>query len=338
MKIAIVTPHGVYNYGAVLQAFGLYSYLSNLENDVFMYDFAPRICDHPHGVKESIYVFANKVGRMIHHAEIKKGEYLFDDFIKQFNLTNEVDLSLYIVGSDQVWNPNNLDSVFSLSFVSESSRTASYAASLGISTVPKEKEEIFKRAIDKIESLSAREVSTADEVKRITGRTCHIDVDPSFLLEKDRWRTEENNVCVKKPYILLYLLHIPKNIKEIISETKKRFGCDVIFIDRTGFIRYGFPNVIGRGDIGPREFLWLIDNASYVVTSSFHGTAFSIIFEKQFRSIINSNSPSRISHLLHITSIDTMEDEINYEMVWEQLNPYIESSKEYLKEVVRMVK
>ena len=335
MKIAIVTPHAVYNYGAVLQAFGLYTYLSETGNTVYMYDLPPHTGGKPKRVKEYVYACANKIGRITHNKELKLGDEAFNTFIKQFYTTKEKDLPLYIVGSDQVWNPDNIDDVFSLSFVDKESIKASYAASMGVSTVPEDKKDIFINAIEKLDFLSAREVSTVTEVEKLTGRKCRVDVDPSFLLERKRWEAEERKVEVNRPYILVYLLHIPENIKSIIESLRNRFNCDIIMIDRSGFLRYGFRNVSGRGDIGPREFLWLINHAEYVITSSFHGTAFSIIYNKQFKALINQSSPSRISYLLHITGIDAMGDEIDYKIVTRNMQQNIDNSKKYLSDIVR---
>lgn len=338
MEIAIVTPHAVYNYGAVLQAYALYSYLSGKNNTVYMYDFPPHIGGKPNSIKERVYEYAKEIGRFTHKIEIEQGEREFDSFISQFQMTKETNLPLYIVGSDQVWNPNNLDDIFSLSFVEGGSMTASYAASMGISTVPKEREIQIKSAIDRLDYLSAREPTTAREVERITGRKCRVDVDPTFLLERELWKKEEKEISIKKPYILVYLLHIPNNIKEIINKVKSKYGCNVILIDRSGFLRYGFPYARGRGDIGPREFLWLMHHAEHIITSSFHGTAFSIIFEKPFSALINQNSPSRISNLLSISGIDIMGENIDYSAVKKNMEKYIINSKMYLDTLMRASK
>lgn len=336
MKVSIVTPHAVYNYGAVLQAHALYNYLNQQPDcEALMQDFPPHLGAAPSGLREKVYSIANKIGRKLHSKEILLGEKRFDSFIDEFNLTSKKNLPLYITGSDQVWNPSNLDEHFSLDFVDDNSKKVSYAASMGISVLPESVEKRYAEMVKGFSALSAREQQTADEITRVSGLPCSVEIDPTFLLSKEYWRSKQKPMDIKKPYVLLYLLHIPENIKDVIKEAKKKYKCDVRIIDRSGFLRYGFPGVIGMGDVGPAEFLWLFDNAEYVITTSFHGTAFSLIFEKQFKSLINPASPSRISNILSMAGVDPLSnEEINYEKVNRNLAPYIEGSKEYLKNIL----
>lgn len=333
MKVHIVTPHAVYNYGALLQAHALYNYLEYKGHEVYMYDFPPHKAGKSKTIKELIYKCANKLGRLLHYREIKLGEKRFDEFIKEFRISDEKDAPLYLVGSDQVWNPNNLDENFSLRFASDKSKKISYAASIGIRKIQTEDENKFKDAIERLNALSARELDTANEVERITGRKCRVDVDPTFLMSKEYWREQERPMDINSPYVLMYLLHIPKDIKDIINKAKKKYKCDVRIIDRIGFMRYAFPGTIGMSDVGPREFLWLVDNARAVITSSFHGTAFSIIFEKEFQSLVNKAAPSRINHLLQIAQIN-QDEEIDYRKVKANLDIHIADSKKYLEQII----
>lgn len=336
MKVSIVTPHAVYNYGAVLQAHALYNYLNQQKNcQALMQDFPPHTGGAPVGLREKLFSVANRVGRKLHAKEILLGEKRFDEFIDEFELTARINHPLYITGSDQVWNPANLDEHFSLDFVEKGSKKVSYAASMGVSVLPQKDEERFAKMAKGFDALSAREKQTADEITRVSGLPCSVEMDPTFLLSKEYWRTRQKAMDIKKPYILLYLLHIPENIQAVIKEAKKKYKCDVRIIDRTGFLRYSFPGVIGMGDVGPAEFLWLFDNAEFIITTSFHGTAFSLIFEKQFRSLINPAAPSRISNLLSMAGINPEGKEaLDYQKIWENLNPHIEKSKGYLKNVL----
>lgn len=334
MKISIVTPHAVYNYGAVLQAHALYNYLKLEGHEVYMQDFPPHKGGDPASFREKLYVIANSIGRKVHKKEISLGEKKFDEFISEFVLTQSDKLPFYIVGSDQVWNPNNLDEYFSLNFASDEARKIAYAASMGISHLPQCEEERYRKMAMKLDYLSARERQTANEIERVTGRNCSVEIDPTFLLGKEYWKKQERAVNIKKPYVLLYLLHIPKGIKRIVRELKKEYGCEIYMIDRTGFLRYIIPGVKGLGNVGPREFLWLINHAKAVVTTSFHGTAFSLIFETQVKALINPVAPSRIAHLLDIAGIDLQKKEINYQQVTRNLRRHIEASKQYLKKAI----
>ena len=208
MKISIVTPHAVYNYGAVLQAYALYNYLLQGGHEVYMQDFPPHMGEPPKTLKEKLYVYASRFFRCCHKKSLKIGDSSFDRFIEQFETTSSTEMPLYIVGSDQVWNPANLDEIFSLEFASKDSGKISYAASMGVNKVPKGEEEKYRLMLERLQCLSAREAQTAQEIKRISGRDCSIECDPTFLLTREEWECQESSLNIEEPYVLLYLLHI----------------------------------------------------------------------------------------------------------------------------------
>ncbi len=330
MKLSVVTPHAVYHYGTVLQAHALYRFLQQSNHEVYIQDL-PCIKKQAASLREKAYITLSRFGRMIHSRSIAAGDRAFEAFISEFEQTEQNDLPMYIVGSDQVWHPGNLDEYFSLRFTHKNSKRLSYAASMGVNRFPKCLEADLKETVTLLSGVSVREEQTAREVQRIAGVKCPVHVDPVFLLDKEYWIKQEIPVPVRHPYVLLYLLHIPGNIHRVIRDIKRQYKCDILLIDRAGFMRYMLPGVLGMGSAGPREFLWLVDHAESVVTSSFHGTAFSIIFEKQFRALINPSFSSRIDHLLKIAGISG-SDTVNYSQVKKNLEPHIQKSKQYLTE------
>lgn len=343
MKISIVTPHSVYNYGAVLQAYGLYTYLEKNGYEVYMQDFPAHTGGTPRSIHEIIYVFARGIFRRIYYKSIKEAENSFNQFIASFRLTDANDLDLYIVGSDQVWNPANIEGVFSLDFAKEDTMKVSYAASMGVSKIERVDENRFCTILNKLDYLSAREQATADEVKRITSRECSVEIDPTFLLDINSWRENEKTMNINKPYILLYILHVPNNINGIIKQLKKQYHKDVLIIDQMGGLSWGIKGAKGIRNVGPGEFLWLFDHAERIVTTSFHGTAFSIIFRKEFVAIYNRNAPSRIQNILSIAGLenngfpsgeDIFFNEIDYNLVDKKLQKIKNSSKQYLAKVI----
>ena len=340
MNISIVTPHAVYNYGAVLQAHGLYNYLTEQGHEVYMQDFPPHKGKPSKSLKGKVYGVLSAFFGRIHRKKLGQAAKSFDEFISGFALTTAVDMPMYIVGSDQVWNPANLDEHFSLRFASEKSKKISYAASIGVNKIPYEVENEFRETLSRLQSISVREEQAKNEVVRISSRECSVDCDPVFLLSKEAWQLREKSMSIKEPYVLLYLLHVPKNIGKIVRKVKKQYGCKALLIDRTGFLHHFVRGVKPIYNAGPQEFLWLIHHAQAVLTSSFHGTAFSIIYQKQFLSIVNPASPSRIKHLLDtiglqkrgIYSEDNLDfSEIDYTQAGNKLKDYIDKSKEYLR-------
>ncbi len=346
MEISIVTPHAVFNYGAVLQAHALYKYLESSGYHVWMMDFPPHKSGRPKSARELIYTLFSNVFKRIYSKPLLMGDHSFQTFIDQFQLTNRTDLPLYIVGSDQVWNPANLDHYFSLDFVGPKSTKASYAASMGISVLPAHEEQRFRKMLSTIPFLSAREAQTASEISRVSGRECRTDVDPTFLMPLAYWRKQEKKVDIQEPFVLFYLLHIPSNIRSVIKQIRDKYKCNIYIIDRSGFLHLIDRHLKGIYSAGPAEFLWLIDHAKMVVTSSFHGTAFSIIFQKQFISLINPAAPSRISNLLSLTGLTSYGisndapipfEPIGYNEVNDRFNVHINNSKNYLQSVIKGV-
>ena len=343
MKISIVTPHSVYNYGAVLQAYGLYRYLKEKGHDVYMQDFPAHKGGSPKSLHEKVYVLARGIFRIIYNKSIKAAENSFNQFISNFQLTTKNDMELYIVGSDQVWNPANIDGVFALDFAKEDSVKVSYAASMGVTKIENTEESKFYAILNRLDFLSAREQTTADEVKRITGRECSVEIDPTFLLDVEVWRSLEKAINITEPYTLLYILHVPSNINDIIAKIKKQYHSDVLIIDQMGGLSWGIHGAKGIRNVGPSEFLWLFDHAERIVTTSFHGTAFSIIFKKEFASIYNKMAPSRILNILTIVGLENngfasgeeiIFNQIDYSQVDEKLKKIKESSKKYLATVI----
>lgn len=342
MDVNLVTPHAVYNYGALLQAYGLRECLTGMGYDVSVYDFPLRKESRPHGLHEWMHVVLSKCCRALHRKSLRAGDRAFDRFIEQFPLNREANSPLYLVGSDQVWNPYNIDSVFSLEFTAPESRRASYAASMGISRIPEEFHSRFSSFLAGIESLSVREPEAAKAIRELTGRDCGVHIDPSFLLSAEQWRSVEEPLPIEEPYILVYALHMPKHLNQVVKECKKKYGCKVVLIDRRGYLNHLIACDIAVRNAGPREFLWLIDHARCVVTTSFHGTAFSTIFHKEFFSLVNPAAPSRINNLLNILQLSQRGlggaevpdlPEISYQTVDERIRREVDKSKQYLRNV-----
>lgn len=306
MDINIVTPHGVMNYGALLQAFALQKYIRGLCQSTGLYHFDWDGGHCQESVKARIERMAQAFARRIYHKQFQAGDLAFQQFIQSFALNGDKDSKLFIVGSDQVWNPNNLGEIFSLEFASPHSCRASYAASLGIGSMTPEQRQVCARKLAHISFLSAREADGASMISAACGRPCLTHIDPIFLLTREQWYDEARPMkCeISRPFILVYMLHIPAFWREAVIKLKKATGYDVWLIDRRGYLSLMLPHNKIIRSAGPREFLWLMKNSSYVMTTSFHGTALAILFGKPFATYINPNAPSRIVHLLELFGME----------------------------------
>lgn len=301
MKILMITCHDVYNVGASLQAYALMKYLEQCGHNVAIIDYKPDYLSKHYslttvnnkkydklGVKQ-LYLLAKLPGRVMYLFSKKK--YNFDMFRKNYlKLTpvryrsfNELkeqcpDADLYIAGSDQIWNPlfqNGKDPAFFLQFVPEKIKRVSYAASFAVDKIEKDDFKRIRYWLESIDKIAVRESSGVKLIEKMglkAVRTC----DPVFLLDKYQWEKMLPPVIKDQKYILLYDFDqnyvVEKIAKKIAEEKKAR----IISVFKTKVQ----ANIYS--DMGPLEFLNLIKDAEFVISNSFHATAFSIIFHKEF--------------------------------------------------------
>lgn len=185
----------------------------------------------------------------------------------------------FIVGSDQVWNPlfKCTDLEF-LTFAPREKRIA-YAASFGISALPKQYQPRFRRWLDGMAYISVREAAGAEIVKSLTGRTAEVLVDPTLLLRGEEWRGVARKPAwfQEKPYLLTYFLGEPSpELRRKIEEIARENALDVIDLMDARQKEWF--------SIGPDAFLFLVERAKLVYTDSFHGTVFSILLHTPFVS------------------------------------------------------
>ena len=293
MNIGIITFHRALNYGAVLQAYALQYFLREMDIDSRIIDYrckeieyfykpikANPIKNTKKFLKECIFYMFNKIKRKKFMRFLNKN-LLFtkkiDTKADMLNLNALFDC--FITGSDQVWNNRwtGFDGTFFLDFA-ESKKKNSYAASFGFSSVPREYEKLYKKYLSDFNLLSVRELDGVEIVKHLTGKNAVLSIDPTCLISREEW-IRVAKLPKEKDYVLLYLLEQSPYLEGIAKELAARRGIKVITIvdglkKKKGIKKYGF--------LGPDEFLGLFHNARYIVTNSFHGLMFSVIFRKEF--------------------------------------------------------
>lgn len=317
MKIGIITFHNSDNYGAVLQTFALKSVLDNLEHDVRIIDY---ICKNKKEIYRILRINKNlglkyNVRAVLDVPFRKLKKIRVDKFTKEnYRLTkntfdesykikeSNLNYDMYICGSDQIWNYENtkFDKTYFLDFVQEDYKKMSYAASFGVSEIKSKYINEYKQLLNNIKYISVREKTGENIIKNITNRECEVVLDPTLLLDKKFWITKCNKLKNKHMnYILLYSLHNSKEIYRISKQISEKTGYKVLKINTNGIkdLASGLKNIVP----GPLEFVNLINNAKYVVTDSFHGTAFSINLNKNFFVYLGKEikNNSRIQDLLY---------------------------------------
>lgn len=362
MKIKTITCHDVYNLGAELQAYALVKYLQSLGHDVEIIDYKPIYLQHyrltgvsnpayDKPIVRTLYQLAKFPERVALLFSKRKKEY--DDFVneylprtKQRYMSNSElksdppSADVYIAGSDQIWNTsfsNGKDPAFYLDFVPDFGIKASYAASFAVPEIPNEwKKQIFEW-ISKLDYISVRE-RTGVEIITDLGIDRAIQVlDPVFLLSKQEWELLEKPTNINEKYILLYDFDNNENIGRFAYRYAKEHDCKIYSIFKSSFADQSFENE------GPRFFLSLVARAEYIVSNSFHGTAFAVIFQKQFCVFERNESlNSRMKDFLQMLGLsDTLlydynklAQRIDYKDVNKILNEKISFSKEYLNTIL----
>ncbi len=357
MKIGILTFHRAENFGAVLQCYALQSYLESLGHEVEIIDYRCK------AIEEVYYLFnlrslfrLNIVSAFISYLkrillwkdrlEKKKGYVSFRN--KYLHLTKSIykikeDLGYdaYITGSDQVWNTSLLhgfNKIYFLDFpISKESKKISYAVSSeqqAIKDLFLYKDKLCS-ILNQFNSISVRENNFAKELSNYTSKHIEVCVDPTFLIPKEKYlqlaiKPKEQN------YILVYhMAEIPEG-SSIAEQLAQNTGCSIIeihahFKKRKNLSRH-------KENLGPLELLGYIAHADYIITSSFHGLAFSLILQKNFCIVSRPNN----DRLLNILKLFNLGDRIvskannfpttniDYSIVASKMNKWIIQSKEFL--------
>jgi hypothetical protein len=364
MKIGIVTFHASHNYGAMLQAYALKRKVESLgiECNIINYktlkmenDYLIINLNFKKGIKPQLLQLMN----ILVYNKLKRRWNKFESFARDnFNLTEryssaeemkktKFDFDALICGSDQVWNPNGrADCIYMLGFCNNRnvSRIA-YAPSFGKGNIPNNRISEYKKNISKIDYLSVREESGNKIIKDLTGRDAKVVADPVFFFSKTEWdQLFSDRSIEEEPYIMCYFTHIPLEIEKTINYIKNETGYKVIMLHDKYYSKISVDKIIR--DAGPIDFIRLFSRASYIITTSFHGTAFSIINRKPFLSIKHSNSDSRIIDLLKVTklyqrfvdvesSIEKSLLEIDYTESEGFIDNFIHESKKFLENALQ---
>ncbi len=252
-------------------------------------------------------------------------------------MTNKsYDSKLFLAGSDQIFHPALCNPVFFLDFVPAGAKRISYAASMGSLDVSADKEKEFARLLNNFDYLSFREKDAAELAKKYTNKEIQVHIDPTFLMSVKDWRAVEKEYPIKGKYILFYPIYWDKSLNAKLKDLHKKTGLPIVMISDA----LGIYHQKAVRDAGVDQFLWLIDHAEYVVTSSFHGAALAINFNKNVSMVVNPKLPSRLNNLaetldfpiIPIEQIDSIE--IDYERINNNIAREKERSMAYLKKVL----
>ncbi|WP_143017640.1 polysaccharide pyruvyl transferase family protein [Kriegella aquimaris] len=373
-KTGIITILNVNNYGAELQAFALHHKLKLMgyDNEIINYlyyknpNYKSEQLSKPliktsfkNSLKDLVLKWLDKYSAFKYPEIARKRKQRFDDFHKKHTALSPVYKSYsdlynakleydnYIVGSDQVWNPNNGTNMapYFLTFAPESANKISYASSFGVGHVNETYHPQYKEWLNNLNHTSTRESDGVKIIKSISDKDATHVVDPTLLLSKNEWGELLVPYKTEEPYILFFIFKKNKYAEELAYKIQKRTGYKIIRVCKNEMPLEPDDKILNIRDFGPLEFLGLYSGASVVLTTSFHGSIFSLIFEKPFYTITpaSKNNNSRQESLMTVVdlkerllregdevNLDKLND-INFEEVKRKLDKQIGISTEFLK-------
>lgn len=311
MKVGIFTFPNSTSYGAVLQMYALYHSVESLGH-------APEVVNY-----HNAYMKAQKhtsrrswlrqtLGQLLHYRQYRK----FHQFEKKRmgrypkapisdpaglpELAKRYDA--VICGSDQVWNPDITggDLSYFLNFCDEDTKRVAYAPSFGLSEFSDDFSNAIRGDLEKFHALSVREAPGQALIADLIGKNVPLVCDPTLLMSADEWaRMEKKHPAAEGAYIFYYTIRTSATLWNQCKAFAKEKGLKIVAVGGNPLTKWKQRDeqVEYAVDIGPEEWLYLLHHARYVVTNSFHGTAFSINYRKDFYVEFSSLTNSRLAQI-----------------------------------------
>lgn len=376
MKIGIITFHHTQNFGGCLQALalqeylktryhvetGLINYCPDVITDVYRGFSIPkyiRMLKKGYGGRV-VRVFASDLFYFKQNLRISRK---FNQFYrKYYNLIGPQMLTLdalrkqklqaetLIAGSDQIWNKNllgGLDCAYFLKFGDIGTRRIAFSASIGQDELSRDKVEEYRRMLQDFDYISTREKRAQELLQNVAPCPIYHTLDPTLMLTSDQWlKLFSQGIDIpKEPYIFLYTINWSERVVEYAQQLSEKKGIPLV----TVLAKQRFENELGHfPECTPDDFVRLISGAQFVVTNSFHGTVFSILFGKSFWTFLNKDRNSRIVGILETLGIENRivaahqaanpdETHICYDDVYKKLTELRLYSSQYLDMAVGII-
>lgn len=356
MRIGILTFHKANNFGAVLQAVALQTFINKNINKSEIIDYYP---NNAIPKKRSIFYTILRFGKRALIPKKSWDRYIkekkFDDFrTKYYSLSDDSyygdadikkrikDYDIYISGSDQILNTTltGESEAFYLNF-DDNAKKISYASSFGREQISSHEKALIKSELPKFSCISVREKTAGEIIEDEIRVKTQLVLDPVFLLDLDEWDKFCSNTN-KAPfrYIFVYSMEISIALEKLVDNLCREYELPAIVVRGGG--KPGRINGKEDAKCGPSDFLRYIRDAEIVVTNSFHGTAFSVIFQKKFFCVAHSTRNTRLENIMELTSnankiiyeelsnSDISSYLVDGETSYKEIKTMISESKEYL--------
>lgn len=354
MKVGILTYHRTLNYGACMQALATRFALEKLGHDVYYVDYWPKYHQNryelfsvsrlmslrwPNNIKYLIGSFKNRSLRKLRQEQFTV---FFNEYIFPYcrPLSEEYDVVIY--GSDQIWRKQPETGQYNPMYFGANSlktkRHIAFSASMGFLPESQKDRQLVKNLVSHFDSISVREQDLMEELTNLGIHNVRMTIDPTLLLDKESWDQAFETAPYSGPrYVLVYSIGNSSEFNmNSIKEYAKNHG--LMIKTMLGTASHSDTDSI-IATAGPTEFIRMIRNADCIFTSSFHGLAFSLIYEKEVYASFSKNS-NRAKTLLENAGIPERLlkpgieippiPPINYERVNSKVLPMRISSFNYL--------
>lgn len=315
MNAAILTFQFAHNYGALLQAYALSRYLKGRNIHVEIAPYNPEWAQAEYAISPLAKGIPprRRIRLALQYPRRKKQSQFFEQFIaEELNAgdTFATEQELYqwldrhdcvVCGSDQIWNNRITGDGAAYYAAGSRVKKVSYAASLGTAQLSAAQKKNMEAYLPQFSALSVREPGSAEKVEQLLHKPVQVVLDPVFLLEKEEWMKLARPVDVDPNFLFLYFLQEDEVLLRWAQTYAKEHGLKIYEVHPTMAARHAGCKRLD--EVGPKEFVWLIQNAACVCTNSFHATAFSTIYKKKLLHIPNSKSPERTISLLQRAGI-----------------------------------
>ena len=358
-RVGVITFHNYDNYGAILQSYALQKRLHELGTYPEIIDYRCDYISNPFrlvnlkkkGLFNYIYGVIGHICYLPRRFRCNRFRKLmrYSEPVSQGNMQPVADkYDIYIAGSDQVWDYKltNFDQTYFLDFVKEGKKKCSYAASIGENLPPADYQADYQKLLSDFDEILVREDYGADIVEKLTEKRPEVVCDPTLLLTADEWDKLLVEPHYKKKYILVYQLGINREIVEFARRLHKKTRLPIVYIP---FPLVGLLKCRCKIAIGPAEWMGLFKNAEYVISDSFHGIVYSLLFNRKFFAKVDGDHMNRrVQQLLSMVNLShrTMNDvsdealiqEIDFTYANEKLAEFREHSLNQLRQMVEGTK
>lgn len=353
MKCSIITIHHIHNFGSVFQAYALARFLELHGFDTEIIDYRPSYYELGRNRLKTV------VGRLLNLGAYSRRKKKFEEFIaqhevlshKQFTSLSELEASyknsshVIIAGGDQLWNnyhPCGNDDAYKLVFTN-STRKLAYGTSMGRNSFSNEELKHLAALVESFRKIMLREQSTVSMLQKYTDVPINHVIDPVGLLDVKEFDSIAVKPKITEPYAVMYLADSGEVLDSAVEFLSKKLGLKIVHI--CGFKKKCNCDYFVK-DAGPDEILGYILNANFVLSASFHATMFSVLFQKQFATLLpGSQTNARINDLLDYVGLKDriihsqdelrqLEKTIDYTSLEQVIQEFRESSREALLNVL----